>query len=86
MENDLGKMNDGLTEGQSTVWKLYLGGIPVSLDEADLYKLFEPYISKFKVTIMKHPEQGNSKGCGFLDVYTKADFKVMKKSQNRGSW
>lgn len=62
-------------------WKLYLGGIPVNLTEVDLEKLFEPILAKFKVTIMKNPEQGNSKGCGFLEVYTKTDFKKAKKAK-----
>ena len=67
-------ITDQSPESQKQSWKLYLGGIPVDLNEEDLEKLFQPLFKKFKVTIMRAPGKQSSKGCGLLDVYNIDDF------------
>lgn len=66
---------------QSKTYKLYMGGIPVDLDEAQLGDLLRDSLPNFKVHIMRNPEQGNSKGCGFLEVFSKKDFNWLLKNK-----
>ena len=63
------------------LWKLYMGGVPVSLTEDQLGDILCDRIDNFKVHIMKNQEQGNSKGCGFIEVYTKEDFDYLIKNK-----
>lgn len=81
MEKDEQKAPVTLEGPQQTSWKLYLGGIPVSLSEEELSKIFNAEIDQFVLTIMKNPEQGNSKGCGFIEVFSKQDFKKLMKAK-----
>lgn len=71
-DKDKGKKKD--SPCAQKVWKLYLGGIPVNLNEAQLSEILEKTVDNFKVHIMINHEQGNSKGCGWLEVYSKKDF------------
>lgn len=68
-------------DNDAEVWKLYLGGIPVECGQEELETALLTVVADFKATIMKNPDQGNSKGCGFVDVFTKADFKRLLKAK-----
>jgi RNA recognition motif-containing protein len=71
----------GDKQKEKKLWKLYMGGVPVSLTEDQLGDILCEKIDNFKVHIMKNAEQGNSKGCGFIEVYTKEDFDYLIKNK-----
>ncbi len=71
----------GEKQQEKKLWKLYMGGVPVSLTEDQLGDILCEKIDNFKVHIMKNAEQGNSKGCGFIEVYTREDFDCLIKNK-----
>ena len=84
MENKKGNIKrDGRDnkKKEKKLWKYYLGGIPVTMTELELGDELSNNIENFKVHIMKNSEQGSSKGCGSLEVYTKEDAEYLKKNK-----
>ncbi len=48
--------------------KLFVGGLPTTLDEVDLKEMFELYGEVASAIVVKDKVSGKSKGFGFLDM------------------
>lgn len=54
--------------------KLYLGGVPVTMNESELRAIISKRVKQFDLQILRHKEHGNSKGCAWIEVYNQRDF------------
>src|SRR3990167_1031194 len=63
---------DASTSSQNR--KLYLGGVPVTMNEDELRAILSKRVKRFDLHILRHKDHGNSKGCAWIEVYNEHDF------------
>jgi RNA recognition motif-containing protein len=65
--------------------KLFVGGLPFSVDDQELQEMFEAYGTVSSAKIITDRETGKSRGFGFVEFSTDADGEAAIKALNGGS-
>lgn len=65
--------------------KLFVGGLPFSVDDQELQEMFEAYGTVGSAKIIMDRETGKSRGFGFVEFPTDADGEAAIKALNGGS-
>jgi len=65
--------------------KLFVGGLPFSVDDQELQEMFEAYGTVGSAKIIMDRETGKSRGFGFVEFPTDSDGEAAIKALNGGS-
>jgi RNA recognition motif-containing protein len=65
--------------------KLFVGGLPFSVDDQELQEMFEAYGTVASAKIIMDRETGKSRGFGFVEFPTDSDGEAAIKALNGGS-
>ena len=65
--------------------KLFVGGLPFSVDDRELQEMFEAYGTVGSAKIIMDRETGKSRGFGFVEFPTDSDGEAAIKALNGGS-
>ncbi|HLI94395.1 MAG TPA: RNA-binding protein [Puia sp.] len=66
--------------------KLFVGGLPFSVDDRGLQEMFESYGTVGSAKVITDRETGKSRGFGFVEFSTDADGEAAIKALNGGTF